>query len=427
MLSGVIILKYYLWRAKLAARWYDYPGKKIKVIGVTGTNGKTTTCALVSSIMELSGSKVAEASTVRFKIGSRVWKNKYKMTTITPWHLQSFLARAQRAGCEYAVLEITSHSLSQFRVFGIDFFGAVLTNITRDHLDYHKTLEDYVAAKMKLFEADPFISVINLDDPSSENFLQLISSHQISYSIGSKKAGVRAEKITYTPNTTDFVLVTPKGQAVIKLAIKGKFNIYNALAAAAVAYGLEVSLETIKRGLESVNLVRGRMEEISQGQPFRVIIDYAHTPDAFEKIYEALRPIIKGRIIAVFGATGNRDTGKRPMLSAIASRFADMIILTNEDPYTEDPAEILKQVAGGVDSKKFTRGKNYFQIIDRERAIVKACHTAQAGDLVLITGKGHEEVMAVAHPKNPRLSILAPYNERKVVKRVLAKLKLTAK
>ena len=421
-LSDKTISEYHRLQAGLAAWRYNYPGRKLKIIGVTGTNGKTTTCVLLGAILELAGSKVAEATTVRFKIGARVWKNNTKMTTISPWILQSFLFKAQRAGCEYVILEVTSHALEQFRTLGIDFLGAVLTNITRDHLDYHKTFAGYVSAKLKLFEAEPFISVINLDDSSSKEFLQLASSHQTSYSIGSKKAQVRAEKIIYNIKTTDFILVTPQGQIIVKLNIKGKFNIYNALASAAVAHNLGISLETIKYGLESVDLVRGRMEEISQGQPFRVIIDYAHTPDAFEKIYKTLRPIIQGRIIAVFGATGNRDTGKRPMRSAIASRFADIIILTNEDPYTENPVKIIKQVAIGVDRKKFNRGKNYFQIIDREKAIKKACRLAQVGDLALITGKGHEEVMAVAHPKNPHLSILAPFNEQDIVKKILGKM-----
>lgn len=418
-LSKKTILRIHLWRAKFAAWRFGYPSRKIKLIGVTGTNGKTTTCRLIGSILEQAGSKVAEATTVHFKIGRRIWKNTSKMTTISSLDLQKFLSQALRARCEYAVLEITSHALEQFRTFGFYFWGSVLTNITHDHFDYHKNFESYKNAKLKLFARHPQVSAVNMDDPSAPEFLACPASQKYSYGLGNKKAQVRASKIMPGRDRETFSLITPLGQRTVQLKIKGKFNIYNALAAASIGLGAGVSLPGIVRGLEKVRGVRGRLELIDEGQAFKVIIDYAHTPDAFEKLYEALKPIRKKRIIAVFGATGDRDRTKRPILGEIAGRHANVIILTNEDPYTENPEKIIQEVAAGIRGKKWQAEKNYFTILDRRQAIQKALTLAQTGDLVLITGKGHEEQMAVVHPKNPRLSILIPFNEQKIIRNQL--------
>ncbi|TSC93274.1 MAG: UDP-N-acetylmuramoyl-L-alanyl-D-glutamate--2,6-diaminopimelate ligase [Candidatus Berkelbacteria bacterium Licking1014_7] len=426
ILRPLVGQKFILWTHRVRARLANFvlgnPARDLKIIGVTGTNGKTTTCAFLGSILRETGVKVAEATTVYFRIGDKISKNNLKMTTISAWQLQKFLLEAKRSDCEYAVLEITSHALSQNRVWGINFFASVLTNITHDHLDYHKNFTQYAKTKLKLFEGKPFISVINLDDPISEMFLKQEAYKVITYGLGSKKPAVRASKIVSSGQGISFSLIAPQGQKNVLLKMAGKFNIYNALAAASVGLGIGMTLEGVKRGLEKVESVRGRFEKIKKGQPFGVILDYAHTPDAFLKIYEAVKPLAKKRIIAVFGATGNRDMSKRPILGEVASAGADVIILTDEDPYTENPSDIIRQVEQGIDKKKFILGKNFYKILDRKLAIRKAFEIATEGDLVLITGKGHEEMTAVANPRDGRLSILVTFNERKVVESELSAL-----
>ena len=289
-LSPRFILATHRWRAKFAAWYFHYPAKKLRVIGVTGTNGKTTTCILIGSILRSSGAVSAEATTVHFRIKDKVWKNNAKMTTISPWLLQKFLRQAQRAGCEYVVLEVTSHALEQFRVWGINFYAVAITNITHDHLDYHQTFKKYVSAKLKLFKNFPQVSAINLDDPSSSLFVKQKAKKKFTYAISHKKAFIRAAKIISRDDGELFTLVTPKGQISIQLHILGKFNIYNALAAASIGLGLGISLEAIKRGLEQIRGVRGRLEKIDLGQPFYVILDYAHTPDALSNALDSTFP-----------------------------------------------------------------------------------------------------------------------------------------
>lgn len=419
-LRQILPQNFILWSHKLkgilAAIFYRFPARKLKVIGVTGTNGKTTTCHLITQILEGAGYKVGMATTVDFKIGHRVWPNLTKMTTLSPFALQSLLASMAKTKCDFAVLETTSHAISQYRIYGIPYKGIVLTNLSHDHFDYHGTFEEYRATKGQLFANNPSVHVVNLDDKSADYFLKFKADKKISYGLTNKSL-VYARKVLPSPSGTLFTLVAPTGQIAIDLPLPGRFNLYNALAAAALTFGLGMDLDLIKKALENAQPVVGRMEKIDLGQNFYVYVDYAHTPDALEKIYQAINPLRQGHIIHVFGATGDRDKTKRPIMGAIAGRFADYVIITNEDPYSEDPLLIMDQVAKGVPrgAAKQTpkiEGKNFWKILDRKEAIAKALNIAQKGDLVLITGKGAEEFMVVGEEK-------VPFSDRKVAKELL--------
>lgn len=422
ILPQSIILWSHKFRGILAAIIYRYPAKNIRVIMVTGTNGKTTTCHMITKILEAANYKVAMATTINFKIGPKEWKNMTKMTVVSPFLLQKFIRDAVKAGCHWLVLETTSHSIDQFRTYSIKPKIAVLTNITHDHLDYHKTFEEYREVKSRIF-SEAETSVINMDDKSASYFLNLGLNKVITYGTESpqnerpSKPDLLAKKIILEPTGSMFTVVLPKGQVAINLKLPGKFNIYNCLAALAVGYNFKMNLELVKEALESIDAVPGRMESIEMGQSFSVIIDYAHSPDALEKIYSTIELSKKGRVIAVLGATGDRDRSKRPIMGALAGRFADMVIVTNEDPYTEDPVKIIEELASGVPrgankGNQKIEGKNFFKILDRKEAIEKAFKLAQADDVVLITGKGAEDWMVVGHQK-------IPWSDKKIAKELL--------
>jgi len=411
-------------RGILAALIYRFPAKHIRVIMVTGTNGKTTTCNMIAKILEAANYKVAMATTINFKIGGREWKNRTKMTVVSPFALQKFLREAIKAGCHWLVLETTSHAIAQNRIWSVEPKIAVLTNITHDHLDYHKTYEEYRDTKAKIFQKSES-AIINMDDKSASFFIKMEQPKIITYGTESpenerpRKPEILAKKIILEPTGSLFTVVTPETQVAISLKLPGKFNIYNALAALCVAIVLKINLGLAKQALESIDNIPGRMEKVEMGQSFAVIIDYAHTPDALEKIFATLKASLRGRLIAVFGACGDRDRSKRPIMGALAGRFADVVIITNEDPYTEDPVRIIEEVADGVPrgaskTNPKIEGKNFFKIFDRREAIQKAFSLAQKGDIVLITGKGAEDWMVVGHQK-------IPWSDKKVVKELLLK------
>ncbi|MBM2820476.1 MAG: murE, partial [Candidatus Berkelbacteria bacterium] len=396
----------------------------IRVIMVTGTNGKTTTCHMIARILEAANYKVAMATTINFKIGPKEWKNKTKMTVVSPFALQKFVRDAVSAGCHWLVLETTSHSISQNRIWSIKPSIAVLTNITHDHLDYHKTYEEYRDTKAKIFEIAQ-TAIINMDDKSAGYFLKIDGPEIITYGTESqegdrpRKPEILAKKIILEPTGIFFTVITPETQVAIALKLPGKFNIYNSLAALCVAKSLNIYLGLAKEALETIDNIPGRMEKVEMGQSFSVIIDYAHTPDALEKIYSTLELSRHGRIIVVFGACGDRDRSKRPIMGALAGRFADIIIITNEDPYTEDPIKIIEEVASGVPrgaDKKSPKveGENFFKILDRKDAIEKAFSSAQKNDIVLITGKGAEDWMVLKDRK-------IPWSDKKVARDLLTK------
>lgn len=386
------------------------PGKKLRVIGVTGTNGKTTTSQFIARILTTAGKKVALASTINFQIGERTWVNASKFTTMSPWKLQQFLRQAVEEGCEYAVIETSSHALDQNRVWGIPYEIAVMTNVTREHLDYHGTMARYREAKCRLFRRAKK-TVVNLDMEEPEYFCGIAGKNVLTYSTKNPQAQLLASDITLDFKGTEFEVDGLK----FYLRIPGLFNIENALAALGVARLLAIDFSIAREALGSVTGVAGRMELVPNHMNADILIDYAVTPDAFEKLYASILPLkIPGsKIIHVFGACGERDRGKRPQMGEIASSYADIIILTNEDPFHEDPERIIDDIEAGVTKKK---DKNYFRIFDRREAIHKALSLAEIGDIVLITGKGAEVTMALGDER-------VPWSERQVVEEELEKLK----
>lgn len=424
ILPASIILWSHKLRGVLAALLYRMPAKNIRVIMVTGTNGKTTTCHMIASILRAANYRVALATTIDFQIDKKKWKNLSKMTTVSPFALQKFIREAVTAGCHWLVLETTSHAIAQYRTWGIKPKIAVLTNITHDHLDYHKTYEDYRDAKAKIFK-DAEVGIINADDKSATFFQKLEIPKIITYGTEKPefdrvgKPDLIAKKIILESFGSMFTVVTKTGQVAINLGLPGRFNIYNCLAALAVAAELNINLELAKQALGQIENIPGRMEKVDVGQSFLVLLDYAHTPDALEKIYQTLEISKRGNIISVFGATGDRDRSKRPIMGALAGRYADIIIITNEDPYTEDPVKIIEEVASGVGrgvttNNKIIEGENYFEILDRKEAISKAFSLAHPNDIVIITGKGAEECMVVGHEK-------IPWSDKKIAKELLLK------
>lgn len=428
-LKTILPESFILWthyvRGFLAATYYNYPGKKLKIIGVTGTNGKTTTCNMIARILERANYRVGMATTINFKIDKDEWVNKTKMTTMSPFALQKFLADCIKAGCHWVILETSSHAIAQYRNFGVDYQIAVLTNITHDHLDFHKTFDRYRDTKAQLFNTGKTINILNHDDKSIEHFGKFPARDIITYGTESPehqrtgRPDILAKKIILESTGSLFNVITPRSQVSIDLKLPGKFNIYNALAALCVADALKIHLDVVKGALEAMELVPGRMEKVDQGQSFAVIIDYAHTPDALEKVFQTLTMAKKARIISVLGSCGDRDKTKRPILGALAGKFADIVIVTNEDPYTEDPVKIIEEVAGGVPrgatpSKQKISGENFFKILDRKEAIEKAIAMAYKDDIVLITGKGAEECMVVGPEK-------IPWSDRKIARDALLK------
>ena len=414
--------QYHLMQAVIACVCFGFPaydfahratskiGKKMQVIGVTGTNGKTTTTHLIARILERAGKKVAVASTINFQIGEKKWVNASKFTTLSSWELQKFLQEALRTGCEYAVIETSSHALDQHRVWGISYAIAVMTNVTREHLDYHKTMSTYRFAKGRLFRSAKQ-AVVNLDMEDPDYFCVREAKQTLFYSTKDPTAHLFAEHIELDFKGTEFTV----DEEHFHLHLPGLFNIENALASLGVARLLDIDFSLAGEALASVAGVPGRMELVPNEKKADIIIDYAVTPDAFEKLYASILPLkIPGtKIIHVFGACGERDRGKRPQMGEIASGYADIIILTNEDPYYEDAEQIIDDIESGVTKKK---DRDYFRIFDRREAIRKALALAEIGDIVLITGKGAEEMMAIGDKR-------LPWNERQVIEEELEALR----
>jgi UDP-N-acetylmuramoyl-L-alanyl-D-glutamate--2,6-diaminopimelate ligase len=410
---------HFVW-ALLGAVVYRFPSRKLKVIGVTGTNGKSTVVFLVSQILEKAGYQVAAVSSVQFKIKDKVWVNDLKMTMPGRLKLQKFLHQAVQAGCQYVVLEVTSEGIKQHRHRFIGFETAVLTNLTPEHLESHGGFENYKKAKGKLFQAlkPQGKIIVNLDDPNAGYFLQFRIGEKWGYTmqenLGAKPLNeeLNSQKIvcgslfTFTQNGISFKVQDRQ----FNLNLLGKFNAYNALAAIAIGLAEKIPLDKIKVALEKAQGIPGRLEIVIK-EPFAVIVDYAHTPDALEKVYQTLKEVFAGRMIGVLGAAGGgRDKWKRPQLGKIAEQYLDKIIITNEDPYDENPQTIIDEIAEGIKQKETEK------ILDRRQAIRRALELAQAGDVVIITGKGCEPWMCLAGGKK------MPWDDREVVKEEFSKL-----
>lgn len=401
-------LFYHKAMAFLAAVVYRFPARKMVVVGVTGTNGKTTTVNMITSILNEAGYKTGMASTINFQVGSDEWVNASKQTTLGPFYLQKLLLRMKKEGCTHAVLEVTSHAIDQSRIFGIDFDVAVITSVTSDHVEYHGSFEGYLNAKGKLFKNVSKAIVLNVDDEHYKYFSQFHADEEITYGLGN--ALVYASNLNQKASGSDFTLHIPGGSIDVKIKLPGRFNVYNSMAAAAACFVLGVPLKKIAKGLEAKEGIAGRFERVDCGQKFDVIVDYAHGPDSLESLLSLYKDLTAGRLFAIFGATGGgRDKGKRPLMGEAAHKHADYIIVTDDDPYEEDEWGIIEQVSKGIPRKE---GDEFWKIPDRKEAIRLALTMAVEGDTVVIAGKGAEEVLML---KGKRV----PWNDRKVVEELL--------
>ncbi|MCX7919104.1 MAG: UDP-N-acetylmuramoyl-L-alanyl-D-glutamate--2,6-diaminopimelate ligase [bacterium] len=380
--------------ASLAAKFYGYPSQKMPVIGITGTNGKTTTTYLIESILRSAGYRPGVIGTIAYRFGGNIIPA--KNTTPSALELNQIMAQMVEIGCDYLVMEVSSHALSQGRVDGIDFDVGIFTNLTRDHLDFHNTLEEYLKAKCILFvklgqgydKKYPKFAVVNIDDQYAAEVIAASAVPVVKYGVAND-AEVRAANIVPRQTGLVFDLITPLGKTEIQLQLAGMFNVYNALAAAAAVLKANISLEQIKSGLESVSIVPGRFQLVDAGQDFMVIVDYAHTEDALFNLLRSARQLTKQKLIVVFGCGGDRDRGKRPKMGEIAAKLADLVIITSDNPRSEDPARIALDIEIGI--KRVSNGADKYQVVlDRKTAIATAIELAKKGDIVVIAGKGHE-------------------------------------
>lgn len=376
--------------AKAAASFYQNPSAKLQVIGVTGTNGKTTVAFMVKQLLESAGIKTGLLGTVRYEIGDRVIPA--QRTTPEALEVQQMMAQMVTSGCKACVMEVSSHALDQKRVCGIEFDVAIFTNLTQDHLDYHGSMDSYLAAKQKLFTKTATGSkrgavVINIDDASGAR-LEGETDVEVRLTYGIRgAANIRASNIHLGAEVSQFTIETPKKSFECKLPLIGRHNIYNALAATGAAFALNLETPRIQSALNHVEPVPGRLERVGAGQPFSVFVDYAHTDDALSNVLSTLREITSGRLLLLFGCGGNRDAGKRPKMGRIAAQHADFTIITSDNPRRESPDAIAAQVEEGFRS---VRTNDYRVELDRRRAISDLIGSARAGDTVLIAGKGHE-------------------------------------
>lgn len=395
--------------SKVSANFYEHPSKSMDMIGVTGTNGKTTITYLIKSIFENSGKKMGIVGTM----GSIIDGVHIKTDNTTPEStiIQKILRDMVNMNVESCAMEASSHSLDLKRVEDCNFDVGIFTNLSREHLDYHETLDNYFEAKLKLFFMTKESNIINIDDRYGAEIVNRVSHLKtpiITYGIV-EKADIFATNINYHLEGVDFTLNTPKGKTDIHLNIPGEFSVYNALAAASCGYVYDINLETIKAGLEAVEGVKGRFELVPTNRDFTVIIDFAHTPDGLEKVLTTIEQFAEGRVVALFGAGGNRDKTKRPVMGETVGKHADFLIVTSDNPRNEDPVSIIEDVVEGV--KKVN--DNYVSIVDRREAIRYALENAEPKDIILLAGKGHETYTIIKDE-------VLPFDERQIILDILS-------
>ena len=393
---------------------YGFPARKMHVIGVTGTNGKTTTTFYIQRMLHEAGIKAAFTSTVAYGIGDDVQRQMEHITTAKASVLQKRLRHFANEGVEWVVIEASSHGLAQNRTWGVPFEVAVLTNLTHDHLEYHGTFDNYREAKRRLFKiANKHglrFGVVNADDPSAEKFVQTVAN---STTYGIEGGQLRASDIQLTNNGSTYTATIDNDTYEITTKIAGEFNVSNSLAAIAVGRKLGLTKEQIEKGIGALESVEGRMNAIDEGQPYKVLVDFASTPDGFEKFFSSVRPLVKGKLIAVFGSAGRRDEAKRAEQGRIAGEYADIVIATEEDDRDDDGAKILRQVGEGATSSGKIENETLFLIGNREEAIGFALTKASSpDDMVVLLGKGHEKTIERADGDYP-------WNESEVVRSAL--------
>ena len=407
--------------ADLACAFYAYPAQQLCTIGVTGTDGKTTTSNLITTIFETAKLRTGLMTTANFKMPGQEWENTTRQSTLEAVEIQQLLRQMVDAKVTHAIIEATSHGLALQRVHGCAFDVGVVTNITQEHLDFHKTLDAYQRAKARLFEMlDPSrnkgigsrpVAVLNRDDSSYDILKPYCHVPILDYGLDTP-ASVRAVDVQLQAHSTRFRVLLPNAEQMIETQLVGRFNVSNCLAAIATAYSQGVSLDAIARGLASVKGVTGRMESISEGQPFALIVDYAHTADSLAKVLATLRPLTTGKLMVVFGSAGERDVQKRPVMGRIAARMTDFFVITDEDPREEDREKILREIAVGAEAVGKRQGQDFLCIADRTEAIRVAIAHANAGDTLVLAGKGHEQSIIVGREK-------IPWDDRKVARDLL--------
>ncbi len=407
--------------ADLSCAFYGYPAQKLCTIGVTGTDGKTTTGNLISTILDAAHRRNGLMTTANFKISGQEWDNETRQSTLESLDIQQFLHRLVSEGVTHAIIEATSHGLELMRVRGCAFDIGVVTNITHEHLDFHKTLANYRRAKARLFEMldadrDKGLgimsrAILNQDDSSYEILKPYCHVPILSYGTDTR-AMVRAVDLRLGARSTRFRALLPDGEIEIETQLVGQFNVSNCLAAIATAYSLGVEPHTIATALAAVQGVTGRMERIDEGQPFTVIVDYAHTPDSLEKVLNVLRPLTSGKLIAVFGSAGERDRQKRPIMGQIAAQLTNFFVITDEDPREEDRLHILQEIAEGARAAGKREGEDFLCIADRREAIAAAFARAEQDDTILLAGKGHEQSIITGTTK-------IPWDDRRVAREQL--------
>ncbi|MCH9024991.1 MAG: UDP-N-acetylmuramoyl-L-alanyl-D-glutamate--2,6-diaminopimelate ligase [candidate division Zixibacteria bacterium] len=376
--------------ADVAARFYGYPGTKLNLFGVTGTNGKTTTCFLIRDILESAGSSTGLVTSSVYDTGTEIIQA--SRTTPESLDLQRLLFQINKNSCDSAVIEVSSHSLIMHRVDNVAFKTVLFTNLTRDHLDFHKSMEEYLKAKAQLLDhltENDATAVINIDVPEYVSLMNLDDIKFVTYSIDNSEADIYCSSYRIEPSSTKFDLMTPTGMNKVELNIPGRFNLINAVAAAAACHSAGIADEDIVRGLENAVPVPGRLNYIDQGQPFALYVDFAHTPDALERVCEAVKELSAGRLLLLFGCGGDRDKGKRPMMGEVAGRLADFVCVTSDNPRSEDPLAIIEDIKPGLSIAEFVIEP------ERKKAIISVLNKAQAGDVVLLAGKGAEKYQEI--------------------------------
>lgn len=396
--------------AEISSRFYENPSSKLNLIGITGTNAKTTTTYLIQSIFESANKKTGIVGTIGNIIDGKLFKT--NNTTPQSLELQQTFNQMVDAKMDSCIMEVSSHALELDRVSFSDFEVGIFTNLSVDHLDFHKNLENYFDAKLKLFYMTKKYNIINADDEYGMRIIDKIKDREtplITYGI-QNESDIYATDIEYHLDGVEFKLHTPKGSTDIKVKIPGEFSVYNSLAAAACAFVYDISLNDIKDGLETIEGVKGRFEVVSNEDDFVVIVDFAHTPDALEKVLKSVRDFAKGRIVVVFGAGGDRDSSKRAIMGEVVGKYADFSIVTSDNPRTEDPKKIIGDILLGTKSVT----DKYISITDRKEAIEYAIKNKEKNDIILLTGKGHENYIIIGEEK-------LSFDEREVVKNAIEK------
>lgn len=375
--------------AEICANWFGRPSERLHLIGVTGTNGKTTTTTLIKSMLEHAGHKVGLIGTIQNMVGDRVLPARH--TTPDSYDLQSMLALMVVEGCDYCVMEISSHALDQQRVAGCFCDIGIFTNLTQDHLDYHKTMENYLAAKKRLFSMCR-TGIVNLDDAAAPEMMREVPCELVTYSATSDRADYVARNIRHRADGVDFELVGIGQIGRVRMRIPGQFSVYNGLAAATACLTAGMDFQTVVEALSAAEGVKGRAEVVPTGRDFTVVIDYAHTPDGIENICRTLKECCKGRLVTLFGCGGDRDKTKRPKMGAIAAALSDYLVITSDNPRSEAPKAIIRDILAGLEGTKTP----YTVIENRVEAIRWAIAHAQPGDTLLLAGKGHETYQILA-------------------------------